>query len=94
MENKKFTRLTLERANNMDPTNDIKLVWEIPYDDVTTTDLFNAFKTIMCGMGFVPESFNRYMADYLKIYADDEFEIYDSKDNNDIESESNGPQYD
>ena len=42
-----FTRLTLEQPN-------LKVTWEVPYTDVNMGDMFDAFKTILVGMTFLP----------------------------------------
>ena len=42
-----FTRLTVEQPN-------LKVTWEVPYTDVNMNDMFDAFKTILVGMTFLP----------------------------------------
>ena len=42
-----FTRLTMEQPN-------LKVTWEVPYIDVNMGDMFDAFKTILVGMTFLP----------------------------------------
>jgi hypothetical protein len=42
-----FTRLTMEQPN-------LKVTWEVPYTDVNMNDMFDAFKTILVGMTFLP----------------------------------------
>ena len=73
MENK-FTRLTLEQ-------NDLKVTWEVPYEDVTGNDMVLALRTIMVGMTFHPNTFTSALANYLQEYADDEYWV--SKKNSD-----------
>jgi len=72
--NTRFTRLTAEQAGpNAD--NNIKIVWEMPYTDITGMDMCNALKTIMVGLTFDTVQINKIFADYLREYATDEFEI-------------------
>lgn len=66
MENK-FTRLTLEQS-------DKKVVWEIPFEDVSAEDMFDALKTVMIGMTFHPDTFLHGMASYLSEWGS---ELYD-----------------
>lgn len=60
-DNKKFTRLTLEQK-------DLRLVYEVPYDDVSGDDMVQALRTIMIGMTFcddtVLSSFVRYVNEH------------------------------
>ena len=67
MEKENFTRLTLEQS-------DRKIVWEVPYEDVTGNDLMQAIETIMVGMTFIPDSVYRSMYEYAKerLHEDDE----------------------
>ncbi len=74
MDNKKFTRLTLEQ-NGDHPIDNIKISWEIPFVDVTGKDMCQAFKTILIGMAFSPETINNMFVDYLSEYAEDKYEI-------------------
>ena len=64
---KKFTKLTLEQ-------DDLKIVWKVPYEDVTTADMMQAIRTIMIGMTFSDNSVEKGMADYL-YYHSDRYEI-------------------
>ena len=68
MEDKKFTRLTLEQS-------DLKVVWEVPYEDVNTEDMMNAINTIMIGMTFHESQVYKAMADYLTDKAYDKYEV-------------------
>ena len=45
MENNKFTRLTLEQS-------EMKITWEIPYEDVDGLDMVNELNTFIVGMTF------------------------------------------
>ena len=76
MENNKFTRLILEQ-------NNLKIVWEVPYDDVNGEDMMQAIRTIMIGMTFSDASVESSMADYLMEHSD-EYEVTE-KDNNECE---------
>ena len=76
MENNKFTRLTLEQ-------NNLKVVWEIPYDDPNGEDMMQAIRTIMIGMTFSDASIESSMASYLMEHSD-EYEVTE-KDNNEYE---------
>ena len=70
----RFTRLTLEQPGK-------KLVWEVPREDVSGVDMCNALKTILVGMGFLPQYINSVFANYLDEYASTEFEVLEK--NND-----------
>lgn len=70
----KFTRLTLEQG-------DIKIVWEVPYDDVTGDDMMQAIRTIMIGMAFCEDTIETSMASYLYQYSD-MFQIQEVDNNN------------
>ncbi len=69
----KFTRLTLEQ-------NDRKVVWEVPYDDVTGEDMMQAIRTIMIGMTFHEHTIESAMADYLHEHSDEYDIVYKSED--------------
>ena len=68
MENHKFTRLTVEQS-------EMKVTWEVPYEDVDGIDMVNALKTILVGMTFSPNYIPDIFADWLKEYASDKYEI-------------------
>lgn len=68
MDNKNFTKITLEQP-------DLKVIWEVPYEDVNGKDIMNAIRTIMVGMTFSEKSVYDSMADYLKEKAFDLYEI-------------------
>ncbi len=68
MEKNKFTRLTIEQSN-------LKVVWEVPYEDVSGCDMVDALKTLMVGMTFSLDSIPDIFADWLKEYAPDKYEI-------------------
>lgn len=70
----KFTRLTLEQ-------NDRKVVWEVPYDDVSGEDMMQAIRTVMIGMTFSDLSVESSMASYIQEHSDN-YEVYEKNDDN------------
>lgn len=73
MENNRFTRLTVEQP-------DLKVVWEVPYEDVSGGDMVNALKTLMIGMTFSLNSIPDIFADWLREYAADKYEIIEKNE--------------
>ena len=63
MENKDFTRLTLEQS-------DRKIVYELPYEDVTNNDMVDALVTIMTGMTFFPATIEDGFVNYINENSD------------------------
>ena len=61
--NNEFTRLTLEQ-------NDTKVIYEVPYADVTGDDMIHALKTIMIGMTFNEGSFVQSLINYVEEHTD------------------------
>lgn len=59
MENKPFTRLTLEQS-------DTKIVIEKPYEDVSGNEMIEMLETIMIGMTFLPETVYKSMKDRVE----------------------------
>lgn len=59
MENKPFTRLTLEQS-------DTKIVIEKPYEDVSGNEMVEMLETIMVGMTFLPETVYKSMKDRVE----------------------------
>ena len=59
MENKQFTRLTLEQS-------DTKIVIEKPYEDVSGNEMVEMLETIMVGMTFLPETVYKSMKDHVE----------------------------
>lgn len=59
MENKPFTRLTLEQS-------DTKIVIEKPYEDVSGNEMVEMLETIMVGMTFLPETIYKSMKDRVE----------------------------
>lgn len=59
MENKPFTRLTLEQS-------DIKIVIEKPYEDISGNEMVEMLETIMVGMTFLPETVYKSMKDRVE----------------------------
>ena len=64
----KFTRLTLEQS-------DLKLIYEVPFEDVDGNDLIHAMATIMKGMTFHDKGIYVSLAEYLKENADDMYDV-------------------
>lgn len=62
MENKEFTRLTLEQGGR-------KIVWEVPYDDVNGEEFMDAICTIMVGATFNQETVHKCMAEWLSDHS-------------------------
>ena len=52
------TKLTLEQKN-------LKVVYEVPYDDVTGGDMIQALKTVMVGMTFSEDAFDQALRNYV-----------------------------
>ena len=74
----KFTKLTLEQS-------DLKITWEMPYEDLNGNDMCKAFRTILIGMTFGPDTIENIFADYLNEYSD-KYEVnYTIKEPNNIE---------
>ena len=71
-EEKKFTRLTLEQ-------DDLKVIWEVPYNDVTGEDMMQAIRTIMVGMTFSDNTVESSMADYINEHSN-EYKVIDKSD--------------
>lgn len=59
MENKPFTRLTLEQS-------DTKIVIEKPYEDVSGNEMIEMLETIMIGITFLPETVYKSMKDRVE----------------------------
>lgn len=59
MENKPFTRLTLEQS-------DTKIVIEKPYEDISGNEMIEMLETIMVGMTFLPETVYKSMKDRVE----------------------------
>ena len=59
MENKPFTRLTLEQS-------DTKIVIEKPYEDISGNEMIEMLETIMVGMTFLPETVYKSMRDRVE----------------------------
>lgn len=75
---KLFTKLTLEQSNK-------KIVYEVPFEDVSGDDLVQALYTIMVGMTFTPESVIHTFAGFLEEYGHNLYDIYEHIENSDIE---------
>lgn len=59
MENKPFTRLTLEQS-------DTKIVIEKPYEDISGNEMVEMLEIIMVGMTFLPETVYKSMKDRVE----------------------------
>ena len=68
----KFTRLTLEQ-------DDLKVTWEVPYNDVSGEDMMQAIRTIMIGMTFNESTVESAMASYLEEHSN-EYKVIDKSD--------------
>ena len=66
----KFTRLTIEQS-------DKKVVWEVPYEDVSASDMMEAINTLMIGITFTPETVLHAMAGYLEECGSDLYDSYE-----------------
>lgn len=74
-ENKKFTRLILEQK-------DLRLVYEVPYDDVSGDDMVQALRTIMIGMSFCDDTVLASFARYVNEHGFGKYEIREISENN------------
>ncbi len=72
MEKNKFTRLTVEQS-------DKKITWEVPYEDVDGELMVDAFKTLLVGMTFSPNSVPHIFANWLMSNAYDLYDIYEKE---------------
>ena len=78
----KYTKLTLEQR-------DKKLVWEMPYEDVSADDLLHAFNTLLIGFTWHQKTIYDVMAAYLQEHASDLYDIYEHQEiSDDEDSES------
>ena len=73
-----FTRLTLEQSGPSHENN-VKINQEIPYFDVSGSDMCDALKTILVGMGFNLNKIHSIFAYYLIEHAYDEYDITEKK---------------
>ena len=62
MEATEFTKITAEVSGRE------KIVFEIPTQDATVSDICQAFRTIMVGMTFTDEAAGEMIASYLEEY--------------------------
>ena len=75
MEKERYTRLTMEQG-------DLKVTWEVPYEDVSGEDVLDAINTIMIGMTFNQETIYSAMASWLSDRAYDKYEVIEKNDTN------------
>lgn len=69
-DNKPFTRVTVEQ-------NDYKIIYEVPYEDVSGEDMMHIFETLMIGMTFPEKAIHKSAAEYIEEYAYDEYEVHE-----------------
>jgi len=62
MNNTEFTRITAEVSDKE------KIIYELPYPDVSVDDMCQAFRTIMVGMTFTDATAGEMIASYLEEY--------------------------
>lgn len=60
METTEFTKITAEVSGRE------KIIFEIPTQDATVSDICQAFRTIMVGMTFTDETAGKMIASYLE----------------------------
>lgn len=58
MNRDKFTRFTVEQS-------DKKIVWEVPYEDISGEDCIQALETLMIGLTFLPITIRKSMQNYI-----------------------------
>ena len=69
MDNANFTRITAEVSGSE------KIIYEVPWQDVSVNDLCQAFRTIMVGMTFTDETAGKTIASYLEEYYGDKYNV-------------------
>lgn len=69
MDNTKFTRITAEVSGSE------KIIYEVPWQDVSVNDLCQAFRTIMVGMTFSDEQAGEMIAAYLEEHYGNRYNI-------------------
>ncbi len=68
MEKNKFTKVTIEQSN-------VKVTWEMPYEDLDATDFMDAIKTLMVGITFSEDQVYRAMVQYLLTNVPDKYDV-------------------
>ncbi|MBQ3414863.1 MAG: hypothetical protein IJH39_05855 [Clostridia bacterium] len=81
-EDKKFTRLTVEQSNK-------KIIWEVPYEDVSGDDMMQAINTLMIGMTFHPDTVLYSMAGFLEEYGHNLYDVYEHQEEDEPINEDN-----
>jgi hypothetical protein len=66
----KFTKLTLEQS-------DRKMTWEMPYEDVGSDDLLEAFNALLIGFTWNQKTIYDAMAAYLQEHAFELYSVYE-----------------
>lgn len=69
METTEFTKITAEVSGRE------KIIFEIPTQDATLSDICRAFRTIMVGMTFTDETAGEMIASYLEEYYGDKYNV-------------------
>ena len=69
METTKFTKITAEVSGRE------KIIIEFPTDDITVSDICQAFRTIMIGMTFSDKGARERLASYLKEYYGEKYDV-------------------
>lgn len=69
MDNTNFTRITAEVSGKG------KIIYEVPYPDISVDDMCQAFRTIMVGMTFTDETAGETIASYLEEYYGDKYNV-------------------
>lgn len=64
MRDDKFTRITVEQS-------DRKLVWEVPYEDVSGDEMVEGFASLMYGLTFLPCTITKCMKEYAEEHFTD-----------------------
>jgi hypothetical protein len=69
MESTEFTKITAEVSGRE------KIVFEVPTQDATVSDICQAFRTIMVGMTFTDGQVGEMLASYLERYYGDKYNV-------------------
>jgi hypothetical protein len=69
MESTEFTKITAEVSGRE------KIIFEIPTQDATVSDICQAFRTIMVGMTFTDEQVGEMLASYLERHYGDKYNV-------------------
>ena len=69
METTEFTKITAEVSGRE------KIIIEFPTNDITVSDICQAFRTIMVGMTFTDEQAGNMIASYLEEYYGEKYNV-------------------